>query len=467
MSTRKSYYTERRRKRRMRKIINRVILILVLFCILTVGIFVASFFSTRFEYETVISGIDCSFLTVEEATEKINAEIKDKTFLITVLYKTETGDISIKKYALSSKKLNMELKTDLRELFYQEKQSGNRDFEAQFDFDENELENYLLTVSELQEENFVQPQNAYLELTEDGIALEKEVYGLEIDTNSAYNYILSELQKGNFDIDITVFFETEPDIFSTDETLIENQTKINQSLNTKITFIYSDNTEEVLDKSTIITWLYQDTDGLFYFDEAKIVEYVDNLAEVSLEKTSQIYFKATDLENREFTFSLSEALAPQIDKESELSFIKEAINTGGEYVSSFQYDKEIDTIDSYVELDITRQKVWLYVDKNCILETDCVTGNVSRGYYTPTGLYFLTYKTRGATLKGEGYASYVEYWMPFNGNIGFHDASWRSSFGGNIYLTNGSHGCVNLPVEAAKTLYEYINESMPIFVYAS
>ena len=68
---------------------------------------------------------------------------------------------------------------------------------------------------------------------------------------------------------------------------------------------------------------------------------------------------------------------------------------------------------------------------------------------------------------GSRYASYVEYWMPFNGGIGFHDASWRSIFGGNIYLTNGSHGCVNMPRNSAEILYDYIDSSMPIFVYAS
>ena len=103
----------------------------------------------------------------------------------------------------------------------------------------------------------------------------------------------------------------------------------------------------------------------------------------------------------------------------------------------------------------------MYINGECILNTPCVTGNVSGGYSTPVGIYYLTYKTTDTTLEGYNrdgskYSSPVKYWMPFNGGIGFHDATWRSNFGGNIYMTNGSHGCVNLPFAAARTMYNNI-----------
>ncbi|MEI3138955.1 MAG: L,D-transpeptidase [Lachnospiraceae bacterium] len=59
----------------------------------------------------------------------------------------------------------------------------------------------------------------------------------------------------------------------------------------------------------------------------------------------------------------------------------------------------------------------------------------------------------------------MTYWMPFNGGIGLHDANWRSSFGGSIYQTNGSHGCVNLPRSAAKEIYERVYDGIPIICY--
>lgn len=112
--------------------------------------------------------------------------------------------------------------------------------------------------------------------------------------------------------------------------------------------------------------------------------------------------------------------------------------------------------NTYVEVNLTAQHLFMYKEGQKILESDFVSGNVSKGYTTPPGLFGLTYKQRDATLKGQGYASPVKFWMPFNGGIGFHDASWRNTFGGTIYKKSGSHGCINMPYAAAKTLFENV-----------
>ena len=109
--------------------------------------------------------------------------------------------------------------------------------------------------------------------------------------------------------------------------------------------------------------------------------------------------------------------------------------------------------------------MWFYVDGKTYVETDVVTGNVSQGNATPVGVYAITYKERDATLTGENYSSPVEYWMPFNGNIGIHDASWRTTFGGELYKTSGSHGCVNTPPANAKKIFEKIEKGMPVIVH--
>ena len=81
---------------------------------------------------------------------------------------------------------------------------------------------------------------------------------------------------------------------------------------------------------------------------------------------------------------------------------------------------------TYAEVNLTAQHLFFYKDGKKILESDFVSGNQSKGYTTPPGLFSLTYKQRDSVLKGEGYASPVKFWMPFNGGIGFHDASWRN-----------------------------------------
>ncbi len=72
---------------------------------------------------------------------------------------------------------------------------------------------------------------------------------------------------------------------------------------------------------------------------------------------------------------------------------------------------------------------------------------------------------RDYTLTGQDYNSEVSFWLPFNGDVGIHDASWRSEFGGSIYKTRGSHGCVNTPYSAMKTIYENVKIGYPVVVY--
>lgn len=122
---------------------------------------------------------------------------------------------------------------------------------------------------------------------------------------------------------------------------------------------------------------------------------------------------------------------------------------------------------TYVEIDLDNQYVWYYLDGELILETKCVTGCCNEGNWTPSGVYTIYNKATDTYLVGEDYKTHVDYWMAFNYGIGLHDATWRSSFGGTIYYYNGSHGCVNLPHDIAKKLYEYTTVGTHVIVYGS
>ena len=119
----------------------------------------------------------------------------------------------------------------------------------------------------------------------------------------------------------------------------------------------------------------------------------------------------------------------------------------------------------YVDIDLSEQHVRMYDDSGeLIWESACVTGDTSKGYDTPTGVNAINKnKGRDQTLRGldynhdgePDYESFVSYWIPFVDNlVALHDANWRSSFGDTIYQWNGSHGCVNLPVDKAAELYD-------------
>ena len=120
---------------------------------------------------------------------------------------------------------------------------------------------------------------------------------------------------------------------------------------------------------------------------------------------------------------------------------------------------------TYIEVDLSAQHLWFYKNGECLSSTNLVSGMVGAGWNTPTGIYSIYSKTAGTYLVGEDYRTYVNYWMPFSGGYGLHDATWRGSFGGDIYLYDGSHGCVNLPLSAAKTIYNNASVGTKVILY--
>lgn len=119
----------------------------------------------------------------------------------------------------------------------------------------------------------------------------------------------------------------------------------------------------------------------------------------------------------------------------------------------------------YVAVDLDNQHVYVVKDDKVVLDSDCVSGKAVVGHNTPDGIFYIFAMAKNAVLKGDGYASPVKNWMPFYHGVGFHDATWRSRFGGKIYITSGSHGCVNLPLSFATKLYDLVEVGTPVLVY--
>lgn len=136
-----------------------------------------------------------------------------------------------------------------------------------------------------------------------------------------------------------------------------------------------------------------------------------------------------------------------------------------EYSKEAKYKEKDDIGKTYIEIDMTAQQLFYYEDEKLILTTDVVTGNTGRRRGTPQMVCSVYGKQKNRTLRGPGYASFVNFWLPVSGNIGIHDASWRDAFGGNIYQTSGSHGCINTPYDNMKLLYDQVEVGTPVIVY--
>lgn len=120
---------------------------------------------------------------------------------------------------------------------------------------------------------------------------------------------------------------------------------------------------------------------------------------------------------------------------------------------------------SYVEVDLTRQELLVYRDGKCVVSTPIVSGCVADGNRTPTGVFTIYSMVRDTWLSGPTWYDHVDYWMAFYGAYGLHDASWRSEFGDEIYIHEGSHGCPNLPVEVAGQVYENVRIGTRVIIH--
>ena len=123
---------------------------------------------------------------------------------------------------------------------------------------------------------------------------------------------------------------------------------------------------------------------------------------------------------------------------------------------------------TYVEVSIDDQHLWFYKNGKLIVSTDVITGRVSEGWLTPNGIYQINPKRQLVTLFGSDYEVNVYYWMPFISSVyGFHDAVWHNKFGGDIFIYNGSHGCVNMPYDAAQRFYNNVSVGTPVIIYGN
>lgn len=412
------------------------------------------FNETHFSKGTTINGVDCSWSTVESAYEKLNQQLKERT--ITFNFTNHNC-----KYPNSTFDLKIDSTKELEQFLYNQKH-GNKEknfITTEFTLDENKLKSVMKSMSEFDISKMKHPQNAYMALNaENLLTIVPEVMGNYIEFDKAYKLALENLKAGLTIIDFSLIMDSEPEI--TSHALISSVDDINCILKTSITFNINDDCSLTLDKSVMKDWLVKDSNGNYTIDiDSNIPSFVQLLSEKSANSTVYFDFEATNAGTvRVPAKNLS------INEEAEIELIKSELGSCSSHTHTPIYNISIG--DNYVEIDKTRQHVWLYKNGQCVVDTDCVTGNAST-HDTPRGYFFLSYKALNVTLRGRGYASPVTYWMPFNGGIGLHDATWRSAFGGNIYLTNGSHGCINLPKSAAKEIYDNIDKSMPIIVYSS
>ncbi|MBD5519796.1 MAG: L,D-transpeptidase family protein [Lachnospiraceae bacterium] len=231
-----------------------------------------------------------------------------------------------------------------------------------------------------------------------------------------------------------------------------------------------------VDASVVCDWILLEEDGSFALDkkgklqlrENAVEEFIDKLADEYDTVGKTRYFMSTRGDVVEVEGGI---YGNQLDKETEAAYLTEAFIKKADEVHTPAYSQtakqqgEDDIGNTYLEIDMTQQMMYYYLNGKLEVETPIVTGNTSRRMGTPSGVNYVYLKQTDRILRGEGYASHVNFWMPVKGNIGIHDAAWRSTYGGQIYQTNGSHGCINTPYDAMTKIYDMVEVGTPVVMF--
>ena len=435
-------------------------------------LFIGSTYKDTFFAGTVINGQDASGMTVDEVKTMISQEIS--SYELTLLERDGKQETITREQLGLMAEFDGTLEKILEEqnpYAWLPAQIKGSEYEipAMVVYEEENMEKVLKNLDCMDEEQTVKPENARISqyIPGTGYVIEPETEGNEVDYERFQEAVVQAVTelKGELSLEEAGVY-VEPEIRAEDETLQTLLEQYNRYGTITVTYTFGDK-KEVLDGETISQWLYAEGDEVIISDEA-VTDYVQTLATkyntAYRAKSLKTSYGPTVVINRGH-------YGWKIDQAAEKKKLMEILKAGESVTREPEYSQKAashganDYGDTYVEINLTAQHLFFYKDGKLLVESDFVSGNASKGWTTPPGAFPITYKERNATLDGEGYSTPVSYWMPFNGGIGMHDASWRSSFGGTIYKTNGSHGCINLPPAVAKTIYENISQGDPVLCY--
>ncbi len=454
---------------RSRKIIIGIIIVLLL---LVLGVYFAGtwYFSSHFLPGSDLDGMKCSFKSEEDVQEMIAEKIA--TYSLTIQEMDEekealtAQDVGLQ-YVEDSSVEELIQKQDKKLWFTSVASPKKYTMSAATTYNKKKLEEAVKALKCFQ--GMVEPTDAFVDEKDGTYYVVSEVEGNALDEAKVLEVVRTAVEHGESKIDLV---DSEcylkPQVYRDDKELVKEAEALNKYTQVTIYYDFGDR-EEVVDGDLIRSWLVKGEDGNYSLDEAAMAEFVYQLA----------YKYDTFGGTRQFITATGQTITTKggdygyvIKQKDTVEELKAAIQNGESgtrepvYLYSGVCRDTNDIGDTYVEIDISNQKMYFYKDGSLLVDTPIVTGNPNKGNATPPGVFALDTKKSPAVLKGEDYASDVTYWMPFNGNVGIHDCgTWRTEFGGDIYLTNGSHGCVNTPYAAAETIYNNIEIGMPIIVY--
>lgn len=426
----------------------------------------AAYSTFRFLPNTSLRGTDISGLSAEAANEKL----KEAGLVLTVQQKPKHGNILVTDTIDLTEVAQAEINYDTGGLLNkQEKFLWFKSFFVPTDFrecvgvgtfDENRLKLAVGSLYSQRPENIQHPKDAQLVPRDGYIAVIPEIEGNEVTRSVASQAIVDAAKRaikgeGSQMVDF-VELCTSPEVRSRDSEFLETKEKMEEMAIRTITLNINSDTQEELMGESIVKLLEMSDTELIVDDEA-VDKYVEELYE------KYYVCRYEHLKKDELKASLLTALDSVYDETIDCQW----------YINYPYPGCKGNGSPSYIELSISQQTLWYYENGELILSSSVVTGDPKK-FPTIMGYLEITEKETGAKLVGlpdpkkKGKPEYevtVNYWMGINSYYGLHDATGRSSFGGDIYTYDGSHGCINLPYSVAEELYARTFVGTEVYIY--
>lgn len=464
----------------MKRLLKHVAVILGISVVSLMAVYVglAVYYRDAFTYGTWINGVYCTGKSIQEVNEELT-----KDFIYEGVTVTDKDGNS---YVISAEDISYQFDFKKALEIYQKRQNpwmwtesllGKRQVELTpvVSYDLEAFESRFAALPICQDEKKDKDRRIEIVKTPQGYALVNEREDV-LATEQARGVVLAAIEDSQSEVSL-VDSGCYHDLALTAQMQETLDTWEKLSRFQQCGIIYQMGEDQVfVDASVVSDWLATDENGQFLFDESGEMQLKENAIEDFVEALAAEY--DTVGASRQFLSTRGDVVTVEgglygnkIDKKAEVAYLTQAFQDKISEVHRPVYTQEArvqgkeDIGSTYIEVDMGEQKMYYYVDGILKIDTPIVTGNTSRRMGTPSGVNFVYAKQKNRVLRGANYASHVDFWMPVKGNIGIHDAAWRGNFGGTIYQTNGSHGCINTPRPAMEQLYDMAEVGTPVVMF--
>lgn len=442
------------------------------------------YFSDRFFEGTWINGVNCSQMTAYEVENLFKQKFQDYSIEVSsrgLDPQTIAGDQIDYQYLSTGEVLKLLQQQKPYEWIKGMYEQKSYTVSENTGYNKTKLQEQLKSLNCAQAENQTAPENAYVAFQDGQFVIVPETEGSKLNIKQAYQVLDAAVESGQTSVNFADTPEAyvSADVTQNDQALQSALEACNNYTRASITYTFGDRTE-TLDGNTIKDWLQFDEKGQLVQDDASFTQHVkDFVAQLASEHNTVGTTRSFNTTSGRTVSVYGSAYGWKIDQDAEAAQLTEEIRTGTQTTREPVYSMRAnaygynDIGSTYIEVDLSSQHMYYYQGGSIIFDSDIVSGDIRYDdRATPPGIFTLYYKKSPDVLRGakkpDGtyeYETSVTYWMPFNGGIGFHDATWQAYFGGDRYTYAGSHGCINMPLDAAATLYSIIDTNVPIVCF--